>query len=192
MLAKSTSSIRKDKASSNIGSPHYETPEFTIEGRKMNQEANKTSVTGYRTNGHTSPHNGDSLNGISSSTDTRSYDTDEDAEYRSADEEETRLVPNEPSRARKITQKKKLEQANFSKWLTTNRENLTKKTTKVPLQQAESLRYMVKSWEGGDKIIGKARDYQMELFERAKNENTIAVLDTGEISGHLTRCLNLS
>lgn len=106
---------------------------------------------------------------------------DDDAEYRSADEEDIRLVPNEPSKARKITQKKKLEQANFSKWLTTNREDLTQTTSKVPFQQTESLKYMVKSWEGGDKIIGKARDYQMELFERAKNENTIAVLDTGEL-----------
>lgn len=172
----------RDEAPSSVGSPYREQPESTIEGRKVNEEVNKTSSNGCRTNGHISSHNGGPSKGISSSTDVKSYDMDEDSDYRSADEEETRLVPNEPSKARKISQKKKLEQANFSKWLTTNRENLTKKTTKVPLQQAESLRYMVKSWEGGDKIIGKARDYQMELFERAKNENTIAVLDTGESS----------
>lgn len=146
----------------------------------MYEEASKTMSNGCRTNGNFSSHDEDLPNGISSSTDNKSYDMDEDAEYRSAEEEDTRLVPNEPSKARRITQKKKLEQANFSKWLINNRENLTKKTTKVPLQQPESLKYMVKSWEGGDKIIGKARDYQLELFERAKNENTIAVLDTGE------------
>lgn len=177
----------RDEAPSIVGPPSREPPESTIEGHKMNEEANKTSSNGCRIDGYISSHNGDTPNGINLSTDIRSYDMDEDAEYRSADEEDTRLVPNEPSKARKITQKKKLEQANFSKWLTMNRENLTKKTTKALLHQAESLRYMVKSWEGGDKIIGKARDYQMELFERAKNENTIAVLDTGEFSDHLTR-----
>lgn len=30
-----------------------------------------------------------------------------------------------------------------------------------------------------DRIINRARDYQQELFERAKEENVIAVLDTG-------------
>lgn len=179
----------RDDVPSSVGSPYREQPESTNERRKLNEEMNKASSNGCRTNGHRSSHNGGPSNGISSSTD--SYDMDGDAEYRSADEEETRLVPNEPSKARKITQKKKLEQANFSKWLTTNRENLTKKTTKAPLQQNESLRYMVKSWEGGDKIVGKARDYQMELFERAKNENTIAVLDTGKFPGHLALCLIL-
>ncbi|EXJ94083.1 hypothetical protein A1O1_02476 [Capronia coronata CBS 617.96] len=33
--------------------------------------------------------------------------------------------------------------------------------------------------QGSDSIIDKAREYQQELFERAKEENVIAVLDTG-------------
>ncbi|EXJ84715.1 hypothetical protein A1O3_05385 [Capronia epimyces CBS 606.96] len=33
--------------------------------------------------------------------------------------------------------------------------------------------------QGPDSIIDQAREYQQELFERAKEENTIAVLDTG-------------
>lgn len=144
------------------------------------------TTNGSDTNDYMSSRIEDNSNGSSSLADATDYDTDQDTEYRSADEQVTRLVPHEPSKARKVTQKKKIEQANFSKWLTTNRGNLTKKATNVPSQQAESLRYMVKSWEGGDKIIGKARDYQLELFERAKSENTIAVLDTGEPSNRRT------
>lgn len=36
-------------------------------------------------------------------------------------------------------------------------------------------------------LINDAREYQIELFEKAKKQNTIAVLDTGELSKtHLT------
>ena len=33
------------------------------------------------------------------------------------------------------------------------------------------------------RIISDPREYQMELFEKAKRQNTIAVLDTGSRSG---------
>lgn len=34
------------------------------------------------------------------------------------------------------------------------------------------------------KIVDDPRDYQLELLERAKKENTIAVLDTGSCAPH--------
>lgn len=106
-------------------------------------------------------------------------DSDDERADRSEDEEASRLVQNEPRKPRKISQKKKIEQASFGAWLEDNRNRLSKKPQNRVSDNDQSIGYLVKSWEG-QKIINNPRDYQMELFERAKEKNTIAVLDTGK------------
>lgn len=106
-------------------------------------------------------------------------DSDDERANRSEDEDVSRLVQNEPRKPRKITQKKKIEQASFGTWLQDNRNKLSKKPENRVIEDDQSIGYLVKSWEG-QKIINNPRDYQMELFERAKEKNTIAVLDTGK------------
>ena len=107
------------------------------------------------------------------------HDSDNELANRSEDEEASRLVQNEPRKPRKISQKKKIEQASFGVWLQDNRNRLSKKPENPAADNDQSIGYLVKSWEG-QKIINNPREYQMELFERAKEKNTIAVLDTGE------------
>jgi hypothetical protein len=106
-------------------------------------------------------------------------DSDDERANRSDDEDTSHLVQNKPRQPRKITQKKKIEQASFGLWLEANRSRLSKKPEGRVVNNDQSVEYLVKTWEG-QKIINNPRDYQMELFQRAKERNTIAVLDTGK------------
>ncbi|KAM5342334.1 hypothetical protein ACJ41O_013300 [Fusarium nematophilum] len=96
-------------------------------------------------------------------------DTDDDDSYR--------LTVN-PERSRKITEKKRLDNAAFQAWVEKNQREVTKSAVaalKDPKYQ--SVAHLVSSDDR--KIIATPREYQVDLFERAKEKNTIVVLDTG-------------
>lgn len=93
------------------------------------------------------------------------------------------LVQNKPASLHqmKISQKKRSELAALDSWVEKNKLRLSKplKEVKTALEERPVSR-MVRDF-GDDKIIESPRDYQVELFERAKQKNTIAVLDTGKL-----------
>lgn len=111
-------------------------------------------------------------------------DTIEDGEHSEISEDDDhnghQLTQNKPPEPRKISQKKRSEIAGFGEWLEENREQVSQETTERKSREIDemSVNYLVQGMEG-NKIITSPRDYQVELFERAKEMNTIAVLDTG-------------
>ncbi|KAF9629681.1 Ribonuclease III [Lasiodiplodia theobromae] len=83
--------------------------------------------------------------------------------------------------AHNISEKKRLQQALFSSWVAKRAEQVTDREVKEALKTANddslSIRNLLAKQDSN--VITDPREYQLELFERAKEENVIAVLDTG-------------
>ncbi|MCJ1316242.1 Dicer-like protein 1 [Xylographa vitiligo] len=85
-------------------------------------------------------------------------------------------------RPQHVTQRRRLQNSIFSAWLSKRAEKITKEEVKAVIQNADdevlSIRNLMAKQES-NVIIGDPREYQIELFERAKKQDIIAVLDTG-------------
>ena len=82
----------------------------------------------------------------------------------------------------KISERRRLQSAKFSAWLSQRKEKITKEEVQAVINNADedtlSIRSLMAKQES-TAIITSPREYQLELFERAKKQNIIAVLDTG-------------
>lgn len=82
------------------------------------------------------------------------------------------------------TEKRRAQRSIFDSWITSSagQEALKPKTkdgrNKEDVDEQQSVSSLLMQQQGS-KIVKNPREYQTELFERAKKENTIAVLDTG-------------
>lgn len=95
------------------------------------------------------------------------------------DEDEYRRWSLNPEKPRKISEKKRIDYAKFQSWIKSNQSEVLKAADKSANEpKYASAASLVKEHESR-RIIQTPREYQIELFERAKRKNIIAVLDTG-------------
>ncbi|TQN73169.1 Dicer-like protein 1 [Colletotrichum shisoi] len=85
-----------------------------------------------------------------------------------------------PERHRKVSEKKRRDHALFQSWIKSNQSKVLDEASKTSKEQKHgSVAHLMKLESERFKIIQTPREYQIELFEKAKKKNTIVVLDTG-------------
>lgn len=94
----------------------------------------------------------------------------------SGDEEEEDKIPAEPTESQEKTRDREI----LKSFLKNRQLHQQKEPRKVDpnLENRQSVRWLANNTGAGE-IVSSAREYQIELFERAKEDNIIAVLDTG-------------
>jgi endoribonuclease Dicer len=113
----------------------------------------------------------------------------EGAGYESEEGGVKRWLIDAPHKARKITERKRADAAAFAVELEKDFKKFTDHDNTPLGDQEKSLTWLVRDFES-EKIIASPRDYQLELFQKAKLQNTIAVLDTGRSSLYTGFCGN--
>ncbi|KAK0627130.1 hypothetical protein B0T14DRAFT_423974 [Immersiella caudata] len=105
-------------------------------------------------------------------------DTSDESEVGEISRGVKRWIFNPTSKPRQISEKRRADNAAFDLWIEQNQVSLVKRSRKMMPGDDLSAYALVQEFEN-KKIISTPREYQLELFEKAKTQNVIAVLDTG-------------
>lgn len=113
-----------------------------------------------------------------------------DHEYIDTDDEDDRyrLIVN-PSKPRKLTEKKLRDQAALQAHIEKTQRDAARSAVPFSDPNKQSLAQLMNQNES-HKIIASPREYQIELFERAKERNLLVVLPTGMLTNYNRGCAN--
>ena len=97
-----------------------------------------------------------------------------------AEDEGSDLEVDAPSRAPTSIERSQVQNIRFKQWMTQQARSEINKSAKSKgvTNEYVSIRELMAK-QNSAHIIADPREYQLELFERAKEQNTVAVLDTG-------------
>ncbi|OTB08273.1 hypothetical protein M426DRAFT_71360 [Hypoxylon sp. CI-4A] len=102
----------------------------------------------------------------------------EEGDSASGSDDDDDVLPSEAERPRKTT-RKVVDNLQFSQFMRDHQEKIYNSVPASTLKDDEKSKYLLMQEAESEKIISSPREYQTELFERAKQKNIIAVLDTG-------------
>lgn len=80
------------------------------------------------------------------------------------------------------SERRRVQNAKFSAWLSRRTEKITQDEVQTIINNADEETLSIRSLmakQAATAVVTSPREYQLELFERAKKQNIIAVLDTG-------------
>ncbi|KAK2627795.1 hypothetical protein QTJ16_002441 [Diplocarpon rosae] len=158
------------------------TTEDVIKDLKHNQHVSSAPPSKQGQSSHASAETWPSENPVTTpdltelSLQGKSIDEDED-DFSDHDDDDDNAQP--IPRSRKVTERKRRDQAVLASFLEEYNTKSTKGTGKgCPQDETQSTKWLVNQSENR-KIISSPREYQTELFNKAIEQNIIAVLDTG-------------
>lgn len=105
----------------------------------------------------------------------------EQIELEDAVEDEEQKKDDDQAQTAPVAKKRK-EDMKFQEWLEKNQKEVLKASRAdmdSRLERLEKISVEKLLIGSSKRIIASPREYQIDLYERAKNENTIVVLDTG-------------
>lgn len=108
-------------------------------------------------------------------------EADEQTEVVDAGEDEEQKKEDDQAQKAPVAKKRK-QDMQFQEWLEKNQKEVlaaSREDMGSRLERLEKISVDKLLRGSAERIIASPREYQIDLYERAKNENTIVVLDTG-------------